>query len=41
MSSYIEDFVDVPKPTNEAITGLTGMAKGNKEGTVEWKIEDA
>jgi len=40
MSSYIEDFVDVPKPTNETIKGLTGTAKGNKEGTIEWKIED-
>jgi len=39
MSSYIEDFVDVPKPTNKAVEGLTGMAKRNKEGTIEWKIE--
>jgi len=40
MSSYIEDFIDVPKPTNKALEGLTGMAKRNKEGTIEWKIED-
>ena len=40
MSSHIEDFVDVPKQTNLGVEGLTGTAKGNFEGTIEWRIED-
>jgi len=40
MSPFIDDFIDVPKPTNRSILGLFGRTNNNMEGTVEWKIED-
>ena len=40
MSSYIEDFIDVPQPTNESVRGVVGSANNNKKGTIQWSIED-
>ena len=40
ISPHIEDFIDVPKDTNRSILGILGSTNSNKEGTIEWKIED-
>jgi len=40
MSSYIEDFIDVPRPTNRGVRGVIGTANNNKVGTIQWRIED-
>ena len=40
MSSYIEDFIDVPQPTNESVHGVVGSTNNNKKGTIQWSIED-
>ena len=40
MSSYIEDFIDVPVPCNKVVDGVNGSADGNMEGTIRWPIED-
>ena len=40
MSSYIEDVIDVPQPTNESVRGVVGSVNNNKKGTIQWSIEN-
>ena len=40
ISSYIEDFIDIPRPVNKSIIGIGGILTHNMEGTVEWQIQD-
>ena len=40
ISAYIDDFIDVPRPTRQVVAGIGGKISNNMEGTIEFAIED-